>query len=130
MSKIGVFWIHQGVVLGRALLLSGGEEGMPGLLDSPDTHVDLWERQPGLIKLPLPLRRSEYFSIPRGRVLWDRKQNRSIVYMDSELFSPDIKMKIMVFFGLEGCEVSWKTDSHYTTQSNDLAALLDEGDWG
>ena len=43
MSKIGIFWVYKDTVIGKARELEDGEENVPGLIDSPDSHVDLWE---------------------------------------------------------------------------------------
>ena len=72
------------------------------------------------------LRGHEYYSIPRGRVLWNKNDQHAIVYMDSTLFSAENKERIIEFFELKGCVVKWKKDVHYTTKSEDLAALFDD----
>ena len=43
MAKIGIFWVYKNQVIGKACDLSQGDENIPGLLDSPDNHIDLWE---------------------------------------------------------------------------------------
>ena len=47
MTKVGLFWVYKGVVFGRARPLAEGEEGIGGLVDSPDNHVDVWESVDG-----------------------------------------------------------------------------------
>jgi hypothetical protein len=46
--------------------------------------------------------------------------------MDSTLFNTENKARIIAFFDLDGCEVKWRTDSHYTTKSEDLTSLFDD----
>ena len=84
---IGVFWVCDKTVLGRAIPLEEGEDSFAERLDSPDNHVDLWENNPALLKSFPHLQDKEYFSIPRGRVLWDKRNQKAIVYMDKVLFS-------------------------------------------
>lgn len=114
MPRIGIFWVYQGAVLGQTVDLTAGEEGVPGLLDSPDNHVDLWEGKQLLTAYP-ELRRREYFDVPRGRVLWNRPQHLAIVYMDAKLFDAATKTRISDFFELTTSEIAWRTDPHYTT---------------
>lgn len=116
MPHIGIFWAYRGIVFGRAVELTAGEEGVPGLLDSPDNHADLWEGKELLNGYP-ELRGREYFDVPRGRVLWNSAQHQAIVYMDAKLFDAAIKARIADFFDLTTSEVVWRTDPHYTTQT-------------
>ncbi len=126
MAQIGIFWVYGGSLLGRAVALSAGAENVPGILDSRDNHVDLWEKNPDFLKRYPDLRDQDYYMIPRGRVLWQRAQGRAIVYMDKKLFDDATKAKIMVFFELEAGCVDWHTDLHYTTDRGALAELFDE----
>ncbi len=130
MPKIGIFWFYKEKVIGHASPVSAGEESYPGLIDSPKNHTDVWDEERTLLADFPELRGQEYYSIPRGRVLWNKNDQHAIVYMDSTLFSTENKERIIAFFELDGCEVKWKTDSHYTTRSEDLSALFDEDDWG
>ena len=43
MPELGIFWVFDTQVFGRARPLAEGYERWPGLLDSPDDHIDLWE---------------------------------------------------------------------------------------
>jgi hypothetical protein len=128
MPKIGIFWHYKQKVIGHASPVSAGEESFPGLLDSPKNHTDVWDEDPTLLVDFPELRGQEYYSIPRGRVLWNKNDQHAIVYMDSTLFNAESKELITAFFNLEVCEVKWKTDSHYTTKSEDITALFDEDD--
>ena len=125
MAKIGIFWLYKEKVIGHASPVSAGEEYCPGLLDSPKNHTDIWDEDRTLLSGFPELRGQEYYSIPRGRVIWNKNDQHAIVYMDSILFSTENKERITAFFDLNGCEVKWKTDSHYMTKSEDVAALFD-----
>jgi hypothetical protein len=125
-TKIGIFWFYKEKVIGHASPVSAGEESFPGMIDSPKNHADVWDECRTLLKDFPELRGQEYYCIPRGRVLWNKNDQHAIVYMDSTLFNALCKELITAFFNLEGCEVKWKTDSHYTTKSEGLTALFDE----
>jgi hypothetical protein len=120
MAKIGIFWVWKGVVLGRARNQDEGEEGVPGLVDSPDSHVDLWPaitldayQFPALMNIA-------YEYVPRGRVLYDKNQDLSIVYLDSTLDTAKARKAIAKFFDLDLANVTWESDPHYMTDPNRL----------
>lgn len=116
MAKIGIFWLYQNTVIGKAIDKNIGKENYPGIVDSPDSHIDYWENDPGFVK-PFPeLVRIDYHTIPRGRVLYHRKHDIHIVYMDQLLFNTKAKDKIKAYFEISNENVSWKTDQHYTTK--------------
>lgn len=123
--RIGIFWIYKDEVIGRTVPLSAGGENYPGLVDSPDNHVEVWD-EPRFLSVHPELNLREYQEIPRGRVLWNMNNRRAIVYMDSTLHAPKNKTRIATFFEFEGCEVQWETDPHYTTKPEDIFALFDD----
>ncbi|MBP7529691.1 MAG: hypothetical protein KA801_17350 [Syntrophorhabdaceae bacterium] len=45
MTKIGIFWVYKNTVIGKAVDLPDGVENFPGIIDSPDSHVDYWENK-------------------------------------------------------------------------------------
>ena|SRR6056297_401410 len=125
MPKIGIFWIYKQKVIGHASPVSEGEESYPGLLDSPKNHSYVWDEDRTLLTDFPELRGLEYYSIPRGRVIWNKNDQHVIVYMDSTLFNVESKELITSYFNLEDCKVMWKTDPHYTTKVESLTALFD-----
>jgi hypothetical protein len=124
MPHVGIFWVYKGKVLGKAIDAAEGEERVPGLVDSPDSHVTYWENNADFLN-PFPeLRGSDYETIPRGRVLYSKSERMAIVYMDKTLFNKKAKGLLMTFFGLEQMSVSWRTDEHYTTSKRKLERLF------
>lgn len=113
MPNIGIFWFAQGCVIGRSLPFKKGECGLPGLWDSPDNHVDLWEASPNDIGVPVALRQTDYQSVPRGRVIYDERKRATLIYMDKSLFNDVSKQRIRAFFQLEGQKIIWRCDPHY-----------------
>lgn len=113
MAKIGIFWIHKNMIIGKARELSEGEETVPGILDSPDSHFELWEHDSDFLT-PFPeLRDTEYEKTPRGRVMFRKKDRRAIVYMDDTLHNPQDKKRISDFFQLCEAKPLWRRDEHY-----------------
>lgn len=124
--KIGIFWLFKEKVFGCSASLSEGEESYPGLLDCSKNHTDVWDEDPSLLAGFPELSGHEYFSVPRGRVLWNKSGHHAVVYMDSTLFNVRCKELIVNFFELDGCEVKWKRDAHYTTKPEDLKDIFDD----
>lgn len=126
MARIGIFWIYKNKIIGRSRELYEGQENIPGMIDSPDSHIDLWEHDPSFV-VPFPeLKRSEYQDVPRGRVLYSTKSKKAIVYMDKVLHSKETKKTISDFFQLNDVDIVWKIDLHYTTESWKIDDFLNE----
>jgi len=127
LIRIGIFWIYKESLLGHASPVSEGEKSCLGLVDSSANHTNVWDEDGTLLADCPELRGQEYFSIPRGRVLWNEAEQYAIVYMDATLFDRMCKELILDFFNLGGCEVKWKKDAHYMTDPEALLTLLDDG---
>ena len=124
--KIGIFWVYRQTVLGQAIELCAGEAGVPGILDSPATHVRLWEQLRHRTAAFPELRDVEYDRIPRGRVLWQQQLHQAIVYLDARLFNLEDMARIKAFFWLDGVTVTWQRDAHYTTQQSGLSPAAED----
>lgn len=122
MAKIGVFWLHNGVVFGKSNDVNSGFEGVPGLVDSQDNHSDVWETD----AIPQALAGLEYQDIPRGRVLFMPKQDKHLVYADKTLMNPEGKVLIAAFFDFTVESAIWKRDLHYTTSQEDIDQLFSD----
>ncbi len=118
--KVGIFWYYRSTVIGTANELTEAFDG-GDFIDSPLTHNRHWE----VIQRQLPeLRFSEYIEVPRGRVLYDKREERPLVYMDKVLFKLAIRRKICAFFDLSEKVTDFERDSHYTTDEDDLRSLF------
>ena len=126
MAKIGIFWVYRDTVIGKAIDSIEGDEFIAGRIDSPNTHIKLWEEDPGFINPFSELRGSDYQTVPRGRVLFSPVQNLHIIFMDKVLFNKSTKQKIRSFFEIDNTKVSWNTDPHYTTELSDLDKCFDD----
>jgi len=122
---IGIFWVYDEVVFGKAINIDEGEEYVSGVVDSPDNHTDYWDTEKEHLKLFPELRFSEYFEVPRGRVLFSRKEGQTNIYMDKVLFNDKTKQLIKDFFQLNDTKTEWRTDHHYTTKEEELDQLLE-----
>jgi hypothetical protein len=124
MTKIGIFWVYKNTVIGKAHELSKGQETVPGMLDSPDSHADLWDS--GIAGQFPELRDVEYQDVPRGRVVYATEPGQAIVYMDARLHSPKIRRAVADFFEIADAATTWESDTHYTTDPNRIRELFDD----
>ena len=124
MPKIGIFWIYKSTVIGIAVDLKYGFEGIHGIIDSQENHTDFWEDNREYVNRFPELSCVEYHEIPRGRVLFLQKENRPMVYLDKKLISKESKLLISMFFEFEPGDALWKRDLHYTTSANELEHLF------
>ena len=119
--KVGIFWYYHSAVIGAANELDNAFDG-GDLIDSPLTHNRYWE----VIQRQVPeLRFYEYIEVPRGRVLYDKGEERPLVYMDKMLFKLAIRRKVCAFFDLPEEVTEFERDAHYTTDEDDLRSLFE-----
>lgn len=117
--KVGLFWYYRSTVIGATNELSEAFDG-GDFIDSPLTHNRYWE----VIQQQRPeLRFSEYIEVRRGRVLYDKGEERPLVYMDKVLFKPAIQRKVCAFFDRPEEVTDFEHDAHYTTDKDDLRSL-------
>ena len=122
MPKIGIFWVYKSKVTGRAIALDQGVYS-GDWVDSPDQHIKLWERAPEFFKLRK--NGAGYESVPRGRVVWFKREQKAVVYMDKKLLKSEAtRSKVAAFFDLDPAS-AWKSDPHYTTNPTEINNLFD-----
>jgi hypothetical protein len=124
MAKLGIFWVYKNVVFGKTCPIEEGEEGVSGLVDSPDNHVDIWESADGYASLFPELRGTGYEQVPRGRVLFQRSRNQPVVYLDRVLNHKNTRQQIAAFFDFQADQALWRGDMHYTTVAGELDAIF------
>jgi hypothetical protein len=117
-AKVGIFWVYQGEIIAVPVEREAGEDD--GLfINGPQGHAEAWE---ALRRRDPHLRYLEYEQVPRGRVLFDKRQRRYLVYLDRVLLKARVKAQVRAAFGLP--RAVFCTDEHYTTSEDDLARLL------
>ena len=121
--SVGIWWFYQDEVLFAAPVEV--EKGLPygdcitGLID----HTDFWDKLEAsgeLEKLP-PILRSEYFSIPRGRVVFHKDTGRFTI-LHGGLKKSELN-KIRKFFCLSKKLTDFNTDFHYTLETDSIKAF-------
>ncbi|REL26258.1 hypothetical protein DXX93_06440 [Thalassotalea euphylliae] len=113
MSKVGIFWYVQRKLIYKCTLASSQVADELGLIDAPFTHLEEWEEQKLYRKFSLSLEETEYQQYPRGRVVFDTKDNRAKVFIDKSIFSRGVCDDICGAFQLDATQVKWFSDPHY-----------------
>ena len=120
ISKVGIFWIYRHeIIFSHSVNLSDGERYGEAVTGTKD-HADYWEelRQNGLLStLPVPLR-EEYFSIPRGRVVYHTDSEKFFVYHGNNVTKSDLQ-KVAQLFSLPKVKTVFEKDLHYCDFSAD-----------
>lgn len=121
--SVGIFWLVPNrdghTLLSEAIpLLSAEVYG--DCLTYPRGHYEVWEewqqRRPSKLlrgDLSAIIASHEYEYFPRGRVVYEQRKKRFIIYADRKLLDPAIASQIVRRFGLEGQPCTTRTDDHY-----------------
>jgi hypothetical protein len=109
LGKIGIFWIVNNRVDGFKEPIDNGENYGDTVQPSVD-HFTYWER---FISRYPQLKIFEYDEVPRGRVIYDKK-NKVFVILSSKrvLNNKDLVRDVCLFYEIDGnVELRW--DEHY-----------------
>ena len=102
MPMIGPFFYIDNNFIANKIPASQGEL-RSDKLDNPCSHEKLYDEH---------FTTGDYIDFPRGRVVWDIKRNRAIVYLDACIEQADVAIeKIAEIFDL--AEYSIRPDEHY-----------------
>lgn len=82
-----------------------------GWCDSEDSHNDLWPEAAMQFSAGID---DEYFSIPRGRVLWNPVTRKSVIYHGNATSAERLREIAKVF---KLTDWTSRTDTHYMTGS-------------
>lgn len=124
---IGVFWIYRDSIFGCSTVKQNGVMRVSKIIDSNFEHATEWQKVLTQQKnLPSELKAQEYFSIPRGRVLYNDKNHCHIVYLDRKLNNLGCRELISRFFQFEISRTIWRNDLHYTTDEIELGDIFME----
>ena len=82
-------------------------EPIEGIFDSEASHVDLWHEAAMFF---CKTKDAEYFSVPRGRIVWLRKDNKARIFHGNAT-TPDRLDVIAKAFSLQKWDA--QTDIHY-----------------
>ncbi len=101
MIKAGPFFFVRKKLIFHALPLTECRT-QADKLDDPYGHDKLWSDN---------FKSGDYIDHPRGRVVWDRTNNRAIIYIDRCIDKPEVIDKIKEAFGITEYVTGY--DDHY-----------------
>ncbi|MBO5137540.1 MAG: hypothetical protein J6B81_03465 [Spirochaetaceae bacterium] len=112
--EVGIFWIYHGRIIFKNSVPV--EQGIPygEAINGHKDHCDYWDEldeQGKLEWLPLTFR-SEYFSLPRGRVVYHRDTNSFCVLHGNNVSLWDLYC-VTKSFNLPKSNTTFEQDIHY-----------------
>lgn len=112
-GKVGIFWKCLGRWWIHACDMAGLAPDSLGFVDDPIGHHDYWQelrcRHPELEAIEYDDSRQS----PRGRIIFDSRQDVFAVYMARCLHTKSIRAEIVAAFGLPRSRTRFRTDEHY-----------------
>lgn len=116
--RIGIFWVYQDKLISKSILLPQASYSSVGIADCSFSHIDVWE----LEKVYLPeypkLFDSEYQALPRGRILFDKKNSTFSMFADRKIVRSKLHRRMVInTFSLQTQKCIWRTDPHYVVFS-------------
>ncbi len=118
---IGIFWGWNDNVLKISEDLNNGVMRVSDIVDSNLEHNQQWAE---VCKKLASLAEYEYFAIARGRVLFNQKLNKHLVYMNPKLNNPHYREIIARAFGFTSNTAIWRSDIHYVTDDTIIDELF------
>ena len=108
---VGIFWFFYGLpVFVHAVHISEGQHYDKAITGIKD-HADYWEENSGRKYLPEHLQR-EYFSIPRGRVVFHENTDEFTVYHGNNMSKQELQ-EVATIFCLPKAKTRYEQDIHY-----------------
>jgi hypothetical protein len=105
---VGIWWHHRRQLVGFGQPVATIQEPRT-LIDSNLTHADAWDMARRELSCPSE---AEYFSIPRGRILWHAERELGIFYHGNAT-QKGVLGRLAKLFGLPRWEAHM--DVHYLT---------------
>jgi hypothetical protein len=121
-GDVGIFWVDRGQLIIAAVPLADGvDDGV--FANGPDDHDPYW---PIMQRTDANLRGLEYDQVPRGRVLFNKAENRFYCFLDTRLCTAAMKRMIIARFHLPRAITIFQTDLHDTTDPDELNQLFSQ----
>jgi hypothetical protein len=121
-GDVGIFWVDQGqLIMASVPLADGIDDGR--FVNGPYDHEPYWAT---VQRSHVHLWDVEYHQVPRGRVLFNKAEDRFSVYLDKVLCTTPIKRRILEHVHLPRKHTSFRTDLHYTTDPDELDRLFSQ----
>ena len=118
-ASVGVFWKVGTVLLVDTSTLDDAEP-YGDCITHRAGHYELWEKWQGIgaarlkaLGYPTTIAVSEYDAWPRGRVVFENRGSRFVIFADRRLQKADTVLVIIAAFGLSDRSHVVRSDAHY-----------------
>jgi len=109
LPKVGIFWFVDSAIISDTKTVT--EADTYGDFKNYGEHYKFWETT--VKRLLSKLRNTEYEDYPRGRVVYNYKEKKFIIYIDKKLDKDSYKKEIKNNFNITNYEQAFEFDSHY-----------------
>ena len=106
--KTGIFWFVRGEMFADRYDYNIENHAQKDFIDYPYSHFDMWEK---LSKNRLI--GADFATYPRGRLLFDVKQGKYLLYLDRCITTEETK-RLITFYELEKERYELSRDEHYS----------------
>jgi len=127
MPSVGIFWVYKNEVIGHIEDHGTADVNETGMLDSDAQHITEWQQLLSASKYAKELSGKAYESVLRGRVLFDVRNQKHVLYTDLASVTASNKNRVLDFFELKDAPVRWCHDHHYSLEGT-ISDLFE--DWG
>lgn len=110
LPHIGIFWIYKSQIYLKSIQIDNIKP-IDGFIDSDFAHYLVWDK---ISAQNSDFYLYEYEDIPRGRIVYDVKDRRYIVYSNEDIInSEEARNLIIEAFHLDNDRVLFQYDMHY-----------------
>lgn len=110
-SKVGAFYIIGGKIASNDVPVRDGESY--GDFVNYSSHWDLWK---AIQRVHPELRKYDYADFPRGRIVYNKKENKYIMYLDPKLKKTEYINLIKSRYNLRAGSYHFGNDEHYSSR--------------
>lgn len=113
-SKVGAFYMGLGEISADDTPVRDGVQGSTfNFIDGDMGHFDLWNNYTKK-QWNIPRAFDDYSMYPRGRVIFDKEQNKYVIIADKKIINNKSAIaKVTDTFNLKSGSYILKSDSHY-----------------
>jgi hypothetical protein len=117
IGEVGIFWIHEGFLIQSSIPYTEGKDYADFVNGSTDHCTSWYSAQ----RLRPKLRDYEYDQIPRGRVVFSRRDGKFHIYGSEEFVrNEEEKSMVLKAFSISADNAVFKSDEHYAIIECDL----------
>jgi hypothetical protein len=117
IGEVGIFWIYDGMLIPESIPYTEGED-YGEFVNGKTNHYDFWRSVQRIVP---KLRDFEYEQIPRGRVIFSRRDGKFHIYGSEQFVKNEAEKKMVLeAFSIAASEAVFRFDEHYSMAADDL----------